>query len=834
MGKGKSSKKNLKTEAKTLKSLKADQTQSPAPGKKSVKILKNIQKQLDEIVSQREIASKTVKKLDKKTRLISKQVEASESQLSKLAFNKDLQRIKASLEKKNKQFEKESTQLSSEISQFKNLTQRVEKKIRKLEEQTVPSTNQFQTLNNNNEHLLKKISNFEEELNQFFDTYIHPDDAISGFSKQLNRLNKVIKQASKDQQKNNKQINQLQNDTTKLKESFQQKTRHLADEDLNLKKGIESYQQEFMSHQLEYKSHQQEYKSHQLEIESNQQKLLAPLESHLHKLEKSIQLLQQEYTEHLKISSGDNNNLSELSQQQHELSDKFNQFNDHLSQSQDELKQHLEQIQKSDKNDNLSERNHSNEALEKLSLQLSDVTEQSNKLQALFDTVQEEQKINNDHHDELSKQYLLQQQQLDKYESQLLQLPTLITLSESSTKHIEKITGSLEQLSDSQNSLSQLEVEQQSKLQSLEQKIDDSHEQHQENINKLLHYQQNLESKAIQSESYQRNVESHQQDIESHQHDIESHQLGIENLQRGIKKLQQNTEAHQQEMDSRQEDMKAHQLDLENHQHKVLSYQQDQSVSLSQLSELIKKRSPIFSLGLVAVLGVAALLYFTQGQHTETEKLIAQIKTDVTNETFTKINALTKQNSAIINQKFNQINDSIQQVSLQAGQKPETINIDALKNTWQEQFTVLQEAMTGTQTKQQELNQTVIKLSESINTVTNQYQLIQKKLSLKAESALQRNNQQTNKKTMEITNLNNTPSFYAIQLLGALQKESVISYIKQHHLTDTTRIHQTEFQGKPWYILVQGHYSSFAQAKEELQQLPDVLQENAPWIKKLP
>ncbi len=834
MGKGKSSKKNLKTEAKALKSLKADQTQSPAPGKKSVKILKNIQKQLDEIVSQREIASKTVKKLDKKTRLISKQVEASESQLSKLAFNKDLQRIKASLEKKNKQFEKESTQLSSEISQFKNLTQRVEKKIRKLEQQTVPSTNQFQTLNNNNEHLLKKISNFEEELNQFFDTYIHPDDAISGFSKQLNRLNKVIKQASKDQQKNNKQINQLQNDTTKLKESFQQKTRHLADEDLNLKKGIESYQQEFMSHQLEYKSHQQEYKSHQLEIESNQQKLLAPLESHLHKLEKSIQLLQQEYTEHLKISSGDNNNLSELSQQQHELSDKFNQFNDHLSQSQDELKQHLEQIQKSDKNDNLSERNHSNEALEKLSLQLSDVTEQSNKLQALFDTVQEEQKINNDHHDELSKQYLLQQQQLDKYESQLLQLPTLITLSESSTKHIEKITGSLEQLSDSQNSLSQLEVEQQSKLQSLEQKIDDSHEQHQENINKLLHYQQNLESKAIQSESYQRNVESHQQDIESHQHDIESHQLGIENLQRGIKKLQQNTEAHQQEMDSRQEDMKAHQLDLENHQHKVLSYQQDQSVSLSQLSELIKKRSPIFSLGLVAVLGVAALLYFTQGQHTETEKLIAQIKTDVTNETFTKINALTKQNSAIINQKFNQINDSIQQVSLQAGQKPETINIDALKNTWQEQFTVLQEAMTGTQTKQQELNQTVIKLSESINTVTNQYQLIQKKLSLKAESALQRNNQQTNKKTMEITNLNNTPSFYAIQLLGALQKESVISYIKQHHLTDTTRIHQTEFQGKPWYILVQGHYSSFAQAKEELQQLPDVLQENAPWIKKLP
>ncbi len=841
MGKGKSSKKNLKKEAKILKSLETDQQLSPAPGKNSVKLLKNIQTQLDEIVSQREIASKKIKKLGKRTKVIGQQINSSEAHLSKLALNKDLQRIKASLEKKNKQFEKETTQLNKEILQFKSLTQRVEKKIRNLEEKSAPSATQLQSLTHNNVRLLKKISNFEEELNQFFDTYIHPDEAISEFSTQLNNLNKVIKQMSNDYQKHDTQIKQLQTDTSKLTKSIKKETHNHSEDNLKFKKELENHQQDIESHQRDIKSHQQYIENHQKDIESQQQ-LIAPLETHLQELENNIQALQLEYTQHQQISSDDNNDFSELKVQQQELSEKLSEFNNQLSQSQDTLKQHIEQLQESTQQENLSERNPFNEVLEKLSLQLSDVTEQSNKHQDLFNTFQDEKKTDNEHHDELSKQYLLQQQQLDQYEGQLQQLPTLITLSESSTKHIEQITGSLEQLSDTQNNLSQLENDLQSNLQTLDQKIDDNHSQHQKNIDKLLHYQQNLESKAIQGEGHQREIESHQRDIESHQQGIDSLQHEMVDLQRHVKSRRGNVEAFQQDVDnrqqimeSRQEDMKAHQLDLENHQHKLVSYQQDQSVSMNQLSDQIKKRSQLFSLGIIAVLGISALLFFTQNNETETQDLITQIKTDVTNETFSKINVLTKQNSTIINQQFNQIKDSIKQVKIQLEQAPEAINIDALKNNWQQQHTVLEKALTEATTKQEELNQTVIQLSQSIGTIGNQYQLIQKNLSLKAETALQKNKLKTNNELSEITSLNkNSPSFYTIQLLGAQQKASVISYIKEYNLSDSTRIHQTEFQNKPWYILVQGHYSSFAEAKEQLQKLPEILQKNSPWVKKLP
>lgn len=789
MGKGKSSKKNPKKEVKQLKGLEANQLQSPMPDKKSLKSLKKIQKQLDEIVAQRELATKNIIDLNKKTKAIGKQVENSESQFSKLALNKDLQRIKASLEKKNDQFEKETSRLSKEILQFKDLTYRVEKKIQTLEKISVPSENQLLSLNKNNGRLFKKISYFEEELNQFLDTYIHPEQTISTFSEQLTELNQVVKSFSANLLQHDSQIKLLQSDTSNLRQSLQQETT----KNINSQKDINSHQQDIKKHKKILDKHQlgmaqldetvSELKlsmgEHQplddklLTSEATQQQMIAPLETRLQELEFGIQSLQQEYAkqQHKQPDNIDN----QLTANQ-ELSSQVNLFNEQLLQSQEELKQHIQKIHETDQSAQLAQKIQFNETLERLSHQLAEVTDKSTALQDLFNSFQEQQSTDNEHHNELSKQYLTQQQLLEKHDSQLLELLPVLSQNNSNTQHIEQISDSLEELSNNQNSLSQLETDLQSNLMNLDQKMDSS--------------------------------------------------------QRKTKETQQNIE-------QRHDDMKAHQLDLENHQRKIVSYQQDQSVSLNKLTEQITSRSQLFSIGLIAVLAVASLLFLTQTSlfseesAADTDNLVAQIKTDITNETFTKINAITKQNSAMINQQFAQIRDSIEQVRNQAEQIPETtqtIDIEALENNWQEQHKVLQEELSDTKTKQQAISTTMMQLSDTISSVGNQFQQWKNSLIQNNAVPLQNKNLNINISTLQ----KNTPRFYTIQLMGALQQESIARFIKQHQLSDSGKIYQTQRQGKPWFILVHGNYSSFSQAKAALQQLPESLQKNKPWIKKLP
>ena len=817
-------KKKSEKNSNSLKSLKANQKQSPAPDNKSLKSLKKIQKQLDEIVAHREAENKRIKALKKTTSVlskqtsalseqnttlskqassISKQVKKTESRLSKRALNKDLQRIKTSLDKKSSQFDKESSKLSKEIALFKDLTHRVEHKIqvlesRLLEKETSPSAEQLESLNKNNALLFKKISYFEEELNQFSETYLQPGQSTAEFAEQLTLLNQIINQLSKNYDEHDTQIKLLQTDTSNIRKSLQLETSNFQQESLSHQRDIESHQRDIKSHQHaiedqqqgmdvlketvtnlqhnmgehqqalksidakmadflpqtdrkdeqnsqqkeQYQAFEQQFKQeHQQElqqlsntistIENSQQQLISPLEAHLQELDKNIQSLQQD------------------------IKKQENQFNEQRS-------------HEPDKDTASIQFDHFNETLNKLSQQIYDVTEQANNLQHSFSEVQAQQNTDNAHHEELLKQYLFQQQQLEKHERQLAKLIPILSQSEVNTQQLEQISDSLSQLSNIQNNLAHLENDFQANLLTLDKKVDKGHRQYQKNIDELV-----------------------------------------------------------------------------GHQRKTASYQQEQSVSLKQLSEQIKTRSLLFGIGLISVLTISTLLFFkqevfnqdsfNQASSTQANKqaLIAQIKTDITNETFTEINALTRQNSSIINEQLVQIRESIEQVRNQAVPAPQTTSSSALQdleNTWREQHQILQEGLSKTQSEQQELNKTVVQLSETVSTVSNQLQQLQKSVA-ENFNASPRNKQSE----IEIITIQKSASpFYTIQLLGALQKKSVFSFIRQHHLSDTSRIYQTKLQDKPWYILVQGHYPSYSQAKEKLQQLPDFLKENGPWIKKLP
>ncbi|MCW8930792.1 MAG: hypothetical protein OQL19_11200 [Gammaproteobacteria bacterium] len=903
------SKKHPKMESKPLKSLNSIQKDAPAPNNKSLNSLKKIQNQLDKLISQREIENQQIQELQKSTSKLSKQTNAlsgqtlaldeetkdlnkkhktlnkqlkkSKSQYSELALNTDLLRIKASLEKKSSQFDQDTRKLSKEITLLKDLTHRVEHKIHVLETQSLeqeditPSAKKLKKLSKNNKLLFKKVSFFEEELNQFADTFIQPEQSTDEFSKQLKLLNQVINELSGNVETHDTQIKLLQTDAGNIRKSLQHEVQihqknidqlqtelnthrehiennnnefkdnlqeikkeaesNLLDHDTQLKllktdtgsirKSLQeetnNFQQVSLSHQRDIESHQQDIDDikHTVtnlqknvdeqqfndiisNIENTQQELIAPLEKHLTELEDSIQSLRKEYTNQQETLSDDTENWSTLS-------DKVSQFNAQLLQSQDELKQHLEQLHESDKNTNSLQFEQFNETLTQLSEQLSDVTEQSNSLQNLFNTVQEQQNSENEHQDELSKQYLIQQQQLESHDSQLVQLSPLITQTEMNEQQINQISDSLEQLANTQNKLSHLESELESDIQTISQKVDKSHSQNQKNTELLT--------------NHQKNTQKQQEDIKARQLDIESHQQ-----------------------------------DIESHQQKMVNYQQEQSVSLNKLSDQIKTRSQLFSIGLISVLAISGILFFnqdllTQGEFTQEnninkQELISQIKTDITNDTFTQINALTKQNSGIINEQFEQVRNSIEQVKKQTELNQQNIqpinqednsgaNIQALENSWQEQQNRLQEDLSKTQTEQQELNQTVGQLSQTVDTINKQFHQFQESISQKFKSTQPisaENSTKYSKSDFEVTAVNSiSQTFYTIQLLGALQKESILSYIKQHQLS-SSQIYQTTYQDKPWYILVQGRYSSFSKAKESLQKLPDYLMKNDPWIKKLP
>lgn len=830
---------NSKKESELLKSLKTDHSVTPVSKGKSLNSLKKIKKQLNKILASREAEEKQLKALKDKTTDLSQQLKLTEANLSQYASNDDVQKINALLEQKNLKFKKKTQQISTEIELFKDLNHRVEQKIQALEDkEALPSAQQWQSLTDKNDLLYKKIHYFEEALNQFADTYIAPEQDNSKFDTQIKQLSNTITQLNQqlldNHQTHDTQIKLLQTDTGNIRKSLQRDIKNHQKLIDNHHQGMKSLKQKISSIKDNVDDQQQQLKSidGKLSAQSSAntateqyQQLLSPLEDHLEALENKVQQLQQEYSKQQletesETSSEEHNDLVKLRDQQQEINAQVEQFNKQLHQTQEDFKQQILQLTDTATK---ADDNQLPETLEQLNQQIFTVSEQADKLQNLFDTLQEQQSTENAHHDELAKQYLSQQQQLEKHNTQLLELLPVMSQSEQHEQQLQQLADSLAELTQHQNNLTEHENESQ-------------------------HYRDSIDALLKRQDE----IESHQQDIKSHQRSVESHQQNFESHQQNFKSQQDDLASRHIELDKRQNDIENHHLDVESQQRKIVSYQQDQGVSLKQLDEQLKNRSRWFTAGLLTVLAVSTLLIFNQDQlqtisHGDNEQaLVERLKTAVTNETFTKINALTRQNSEIINKQFTQLRKSIEQIrqETQAGLKtipPSTTSValddliekkleDKLEAKITAKVESLQKTTEKTQKIQQQLNKTVQQLALQVSSVDLQIKQIQQAITAQPSTA----QQQSNADIKIIQLATNTPVFYTIQLLGARQKESIISFLKQNSLSNEHKIYQVELQGQPWYILVQGHFSSFAQAKEKLQQLPEIFKKNGSWVKKLP
>ncbi|KAA8996368.1 SPOR domain-containing protein [Affinibrenneria salicis] len=73
-------------------------------------------------------------------------------------------------------------------------------------------------------------------------------------------------------------------------------------------------------------------------------------------------------------------------------------------------------------------------------------------------------------------------------------------------------------------------------------------------------------------------------------------------------------------------------------------------------------------------------------------------------------------------------------------------------------------------------------------------------------------------------------SHFTVQLSSASRSDTLKAFAVQHNLTGYW-VYETKRDGKPWYVLVNGVYSSSAEARRAIAPLPADVQAKKPWVK---
>jgi len=255
--------------------------------------------------------------------------------------------------------------------------------------------------------------------------------------------------------------------------------------------------------------------------------------------------------------------------------------------------------------------------------------------------------------------------------------------------------------------------------------------------------------------------------------------------------------------------------------------QSDNEKQLGNLTQQVNKRSQLFTLGLLA--GIAGLIVLAVNidsllpEQTHSKNALREIASQLEQNQKQQIQQSKVENQHLIEQQFTHLNQQAANQKLKSDS-----NNDNLEKWRLEQ-----------QIQQEDIRKDINQLSKSMDSLAAQWLKIQEIQRNKNSSiGKSRFSSSVNTDDFEhstITNINSIKEpFYTIQLLGALNKDSIIDFVKKHALADSSEIIESQYQNKPWYILIQGHYSSFFDAKKQLPYLPVQLQKNKAWIKKIP
>ncbi len=79
--------------------------------------------------------------------------------------------------------------------------------------------------------------------------------------------------------------------------------------------------------------------------------------------------------------------------------------------------------------------------------------------------------------------------------------------------------------------------------------------------------------------------------------------------------------------------------------------------------------------------------------------------------------------------------------------------------------------------------------------------------------------------------LEQDPTHYTIQLIGAGNERAIRDYIQRHGIAQQAAYFPTLNRGHPWYTVIYGDYASEEAAKQAMATLPATLNQAAPWIR---
>jgi len=77
------------------------------------------------------------------------------------------------------------------------------------------------------------------------------------------------------------------------------------------------------------------------------------------------------------------------------------------------------------------------------------------------------------------------------------------------------------------------------------------------------------------------------------------------------------------------------------------------------------------------------------------------------------------------------------------------------------------------------------------------------------------------------------PEHYALQLLGAKEKSTVDKFLAMYPSVQKLSYYKTQRNGAPWFVVVQASFPNYEAAKAAVAKLPQKLQKQGPWIRKI-
>ncbi len=764
----------------TLNALGFDQTLLYSNTYKSLILLKKIKEHLKEIVAQRKQDHYRFNKLKKNTSLITQQIKqtklciSEKNKESQQSINNDLTKIKTNIEKTNKQFADTTAKLGKEIASLKELVKRVDNKIISIEKEANTDKKELESTGNENTLLLKKVNQFEEKLNQFKDTSMTPEESVEYFSTQLTQLDQVVTQSKHEHQDNDTQIKLLQTNVTNVRQLLQQDNNIFINEVKKQKK------------------------------EGDHSKRALPF------TQQSVQQIAEKLSKQAfkDQSKQYNQQVQSLHDKHFDLQDNHTQPSIPLKGHVKDLKENIQTLQEGYKKQQkiIDEDTENLRVLNETINQFNEQLEQSyQELKEYIQKIHESDKHENSQQfqelnknfERLSQQIIEQQQQLEGYDTQLVKLKPLITKPNETKKSLVLLSDKIDTLNFSQNELSEQE------------------EVLQENLSTLT--------------------------------------------------AQVNTEYSTQ------------QKDLQS----IVSEQESQFSYFEQLNNKLTIRSQLFLAALVTSMAIsAAIFYYRDMIHLPiTSDNTTPINSNtidsnnVIGQTNTHIDDLVKQNNTIeqtLEQKFSDIEKSIiqvkKQITEQATQKQqeseqqsehaseqlrsENLSQDkwqeefkTLEENWQQQHTSLQTNISQTQAEQKDLKESISKFSNSMNAMIAQIDQL-KQMPVQKSTQVQYktqhsapSQQQKNYTSIDITSIDIKSikyPYFTIQILGAKDEESIARFIEKNALPSNGQIIKTNYNNKIWYILSYGQFMNYSDAKNELHILPEELQKNNPWVRKIP